>query len=431
LGEQSQDDPRQESRDARSEMHINRQEEIMEDLRGRVLQAQELLEAGRKAIVELGFLKMNQDFPAGEQDGNIFDEGDLAVLEEKSEQDFRMDKARLESEYRGAVGAIVDLVLGEWPPMHDESIYQEMIFNVAQLREEKLDMGELRLMNTAFKELRYAMKVFKPYRLIPKAAVFGSARTAMDHSSFKFAESFGAKLARKGWMIITGGASGIMEAAMIGAGAEKSFGLNILLPFEQSANTIIQGNEKLIFFKYFFTRKLMFLKESQATVLFPGGFGTFDEGFESFTLVQTGKAKPRPLVLMDPPQSTFWKSTLKLMKANLEGEKLVSPQDFSLIRHIQDADQAVEELTRFYRNYDSSRFFKDKYLIRLRNPITDKVLQHINTHFSDILSKGYFERLQHAIDDDVKDSALHRVCFYFDKSSYSRLRQLIDYFNTL
>src|SRR3989338_4088197 len=212
---------------------------------------------------------------------------------------------------------LVELVQGEWPEMHDEHIYQDMLFNVAQLREERLDMGELRLLNTVFKELRYALKVFKPFRLVPKAAVFGSARTPKDHASFNFAADFGAKLAKKGWMIITGGASGIMEAAMVGAGAENSFGLNILLPFEQSANAIILGNDKLIFFKYFFTRKLMFLKESQATVLFPGGFGTFDEGFESFTLVQTGKARPRPLVFVDTPESVFWRSLLTFVKKNM------------------------------------------------------------------------------------------------------------------
>src|SRR3989338_1920051 len=202
------------------------------------------------------------------------------------------------------------------PQGPENEIYADMLFNIGQIREEKFDMGELRLLNTVFKELRYALKVFKPFRLVPKAAVFGSARTPKDHASFNFAADFGAKLAKKGWMIITGGASGIMEAAMVGAGAENSFGLNILLPFEQSANAVIMGNEKLIFFKYFFTRKLMFLKESQATVLFPGGLGTFDEGFESFTLVQTGKAKPRPLVLVDVPESVFWKSTLRLLKQN-------------------------------------------------------------------------------------------------------------------
>src|SRR3990167_6190533 len=215
----------------------------------------------------------------------------------------------------------------------EHQIYREMLFNIGQLQEEKLDIVELRLLNTAFKELRYALKIFKPFRQIPKAAVFGSARPPAHHQDFKIAADFGKKLAKKGWMIITGGAAGIMEAAMIGAGAENSFGLNILLPFEQNANSVIMGNQKLIFFKYFFTRKLMFLKESEATVLFPGGFGTMDEGFESFTLVQTGKAKPRPIVLMDTPKSRFWRSALGFMKENMEKGGLIAGHDLSLIRH--------------------------------------------------------------------------------------------------
>jgi len=326
---------------------------------------------------------------------------------------------------------LIDLVGSRYPDAMEDQVYQDMLFNVGSLREEKLDMAEIRLLNTAFKELRYALKVFKPYRLVPKAAVFGSARTAQSHASFLLAKEFGKKLAKKGWMIITGGASGIMEAAMIGAGAEKSFGLNILLPFEQDANPVIKGNPKLIFFKYFFTRKLMFLKESQATVLFPGGFGTFDEGFESFTLVQTGKAKPRPLVLLDTPESTYWASTLKLLKKNFENDGLISKNDMSLIRHFQEADPAVGELVNFFSNYDSSRFFRDQYLIRVRKPISSGDLARINRDFKDILSRGVFERMTDFHEDDNKDPALERLLFYFDKSSYARLRVLIDTLNSL
>ncbi|HTL70014.1 MAG TPA: TIGR00730 family Rossman fold protein [Candidatus Eisenbacteria bacterium] len=321
------------------------------------------------------------------------------------------------------------LAEAEVPP--ESQIYQEMLYNIAQLKEEKLDVQELRLLNTAFKELRYAMKVFKPYRMIPKAAVFGSARTPKTHPNFKFAAEFGAKLAKKGWMLITGGASGIMEAAMIGAGAENSFGLNILLPFEQSANAVILGNEKLIFFKYFFTRKLMFLKESQATVLFPGGFGTFDEGFESFTLVQTGKAKPRPLIVADPPKSRFWSTMMRYLRLHLESDGLISHGDLELIRHFQDADAAVDELRHFYSNYDSSRFFKDKYLIRVRRPLPAGELGRLGHLFGGILTHGSFERMEDVSEDDVKDPSLERIVFHFDKSSYSRLRLLIDHLNRL
>ena len=326
---------------------------------------------------------------------------------------------------------LAELMENDFPSGAENEIFHDMLFNIGKLREEKLDILELRLLNTAFAELRYALRVFKPYRSAPKAAVFGSARLKPSHADFKLAMVFGKKLAKKGWMLITGGASGIMEAAMIGAGAKNSFGLNIMLPFEQQANSTILGNAKLVFFKYFFTRKLMFLKESQATVLFPGGFGTFDEGFESFTLVQTGKARPRPLVLVDTPKSLYWKSLLIYLKNNMQRGGLISRSDLSLMRHLQDADQAVDEVVTFYKNYDSSRFLRDRYLIRLKNPLSEKQMSFINRSFRDILSSGSFERLDDSQIEDEMGPELFRLLFNFDRSSYARLRQLIDYLNTL
>ncbi len=326
---------------------------------------------------------------------------------------------------------ITSLLGNDFPPSSDDEIFREMLFNVAQVRNENFDTLEIRLLNTAFKELRYAMKIFKPYRAIPKAAVFGSARTKPGHGNYKMAENFGRLLVKKGWMAITGGASGIMEAVMVGAGAEHSFGLNIMLPFEQQPNWVIRGNLKLINFKYFFTRKLMFLKESEATVLFPGGFGTFDEGFESLTLVQTGKAKPRPIVMIDAPGSDYWKSLMRLLKKNLIEEGLISPNDTRLVRHFQDNEAAASELTNFYKNYDSSRFLRDKYLIRLKRPISDEELKAISTRFKDLCSKGALERLADTTEDDNRDPSLERIVFYFDRSSYSRLKELIDTFNSL
>ena len=326
---------------------------------------------------------------------------------------------------------ITSLLGNDFPPSSDDEIFREMLFNIAQLRDENLDTLEIRLLNTAFKELRYAMKVFKSYRSIPKAAIFGSARTKPTHPNYKMAESFGQALVKKGWMVITGGASGIMEAAMVGAGAEHSFGLNIMLPFEQQPNWIIKGNLKLVNFKYFFTRKLMFLKESEATVLFPGGFGTFDEGFESFTLVQTGKAKPRPLVLVDAPGSDYWKSLLRLLKKNLLEEELISPNDLALIRHFQNNEEAVSEVVNFYKNFDSARFLRNRYLIRLKRPLADEELKRISFQFKDLCSQGGLERLKEIAEDDNQDPSLERIVFHFDRMSYSRLRQLVDAFNTL
>ena len=175
----------------------------------------------------------------------------------------------------------------------------------------------------------------------------------------------------------------------------------------------------------------MFLKESEATVLFPGGFGTFDEGFESLTLVQSGKAKPRPIVVIDTPGDSFWRSTLKLFGMNMEGNGLISPGDMALIRHFQDAGEAVGEISGFYSNYHSSRFFKDQYLVRLRRPVPDAALRRLNVDFRDILARGSFERLADVREDDVRDRGLERIVFRFDRSNYSRLRQLIDRFNSL
>jgi uncharacterized protein (TIGR00730 family) len=326
---------------------------------------------------------------------------------------------------------LLDLLGEAVPPGVEDEIFRDMLYNIGKLRNEKLDVLELRLLSTAFAELRYALSVFKPYRGVPKAAVFGSARLKGHHPDFKIAAEFGRKLAKKGWMLITGGASGIMEAAMVGAGAKNSFGLNILLPFEQEPNPTIRGNPKLIYFKYFFTRKLMFLKESEATVLFPGGFGTFDEGFESLTLVQTGKARPRPLVLVDTPGSSFWKDALSLFKRHMAKSGLISPKDLSLMRHFQDAGRAVQEVTGFYKNYDSSRFLKDQYLIRLKRPLSQTAILYLNTHFTDLVTGGKFESLDDIRGDDHADPTLYRLVFNFDRANYARLRQLIDYLNTL
>jgi uncharacterized protein (TIGR00730 family) len=324
---------------------------------------------------------------------------------------------------------IKDLISMSSKGTQEERVCLDMLKTVGKLKSDNLDLMELRLLQKAFGELRYAFKVFQKYRNIKKVAVFGSARTKPGHPDYKMAREFGRKIAKEGWMVITGGASGIMEAAIVGAGAKNSFGLNIMLPFEQDAAEVIRGNRKLIFFKYFFTRKLLFLMESDATVLFPGGFGTWDEAFESCTLVQTGKAKPRPIVMADSRGSSYWSSVMKLMKKNMKHTGLVSKGDLSLIRHFQDVKGAVGELTHFYSNYHSSRFFKKGYLIRLNNKMSSPVMRRINRDFRDILKSGSFHRVGAAAGDNVKDPKLARIYFHFDRVSYSRLRQLVDVLN--
>lgn len=325
---------------------------------------------------------------------------------------------------------LAEVMTTEHPHGTEERMYHDILHSVERIKQGKFNTVELRLINTALRELRYSMAIFKEYYKTPKAAVFGSARTPVTHPDYKMAKKFGAELSRRGWMTITGGASGIMEAAMVGAGAKMSFGLNIRLPFEQDANFIIRSNKKLMNFKYFFTRKLMFLKESAATVLLPGGFGTFDEGFESLTLVQTGKAKPRPIVLIDHPGSDYWAIILDALKKTLERDRLITPGDLSLMRHFQSAEAAAEEVVRFYRNYHSSRFFNDQYLIRVKKRVTEGELKFINKEFKDLTAKGKFTRLNDIKLDDDKDPKLDRIVFNFNRSGYHRLRALIDVLNS-
>lgn len=325
---------------------------------------------------------------------------------------------------------LIQVMRQEHPHGTQERMYHDLLHSIERIKEGNFNTVELRLLSAALRELRYSMAIFKEYYKTPKAAVFGSARTPADHADYKIAKQFGRELTRRGWMTITGGASGIMEAAMVGAGAKNSFGLNIRLPFEQDANFIIRSSKKLMNFKYFFTRKLMFLKESAATVLFPGGFGTFDEGFESLTLVQTGKAKPRPIVLVDHPGSDYWAIMLDALQRTMEKNRLITKGDLSLMRHYQNAADAADEVVRFYRNYHSSRFFEDKYLIRTHKRLTAGELQLINRDFKDLLSRGRFTRMDDFKLDDEKNPKLDRIVFHFNRSGYYRLRVLIDALNS-
>lgn len=326
---------------------------------------------------------------------------------------------------------LLNFLQQESPQGIDDQILQEMLSTVARLRDTEVELIDLKILGTVLKELRYAFSVFQKYRGIPKVAVFGSARLPKTHIDYQLAQEFGKQIVKKGWMVITGGANGIMEAAMRGTGADKSFGLNILLPFEQSANPIIRGNKKLMNFKYFFTRKLMFLKESDATVLFPGGFGTLDEGFESLTLVQTGKAKPRPLLLLDHPGSTYWNSMLQFFKTHLADSGMINSEDLKLVTHFQNAAAAATAIAHFYSNYHSSRFFGERYLIRLRRPITDQHLAQLSYEFKDILAGGKFEKFTDIEKDDEQDPKLARFIFSFDKYHYDRLHQLVEALNRL
>ena len=268
----------------------------------------------------------------------------------------------------------------------------------------------MKLLNRAVKELRYAFKIFAPYSDIPKVSIFGSARTAEDHPQYLAAVRFAELIEQAGWMVITGAGNGIMRAGHHGAKREASFGVAISLPFEQSANTIIDGDHKLVNFKYFFTRKLMFVKEARAIVLFPGGFGTQDEGFEALTLVQTGKSAPIPIVLCDEPGGTYWQHWRTYVKSELLHHGMIDEDDMNLFHITDDPEDAAAEILRFYRRYHSSRFVHKDFVLRLRTAISDDELGLLNREFADLLDEGEISQVPKALaDEDGEYAALPRL----------------------
>ncbi len=271
---------------------------------------------------------------------------------------------------------------------HNEEEVADIIENALRLLTDVSDTGDVRIIKTALRELRYAFRLFAPYLGKRKVTIFGSARTLADAPEYKQAVEFARKITEAGFMVITGAGSGIMQAGHEGAGPEKSFGVNIRLPWEQAANPVIAEDKKLVTFKYFFTRKLIFIRHSDAIALFPGGFGTFDEGFEALTLMQTGKSQPMPLVLVDKPGGIFWKTWDINIRGHLLRDKLISPDDLSLYQITDSADEAVKIITRFYRNFHSTRFVKELLVIRLKNAPGESALAAMNEDFSDIIAGG-------------------------------------------
>src|SRR3989440_3409607 len=264
----------------------------------------------------------------------------------------------------------------------------EIIANALKLLRDETNRGDIKLIDKSFKELRYALKVFAPFRDVRKVSIFGSARTLESHDDYRQAAAFGKAMAAAGWQVITGAGGGIMAAGHGGAGAGPSFGLALRLPFEQKTNPFIQNDPKLINFKYFFTRKLMFVRSSHAIALFPGGFGTMDEGFEVLTLVQTGKAVPMPIVFVDAPGGDYWQSWQDYVEKQLLARGLISPDDLRLYKITDNVDEAVREVRHFYSNFHSVRYIKDEIIIRLHRQLSSTQLADISKAFSDIRVKG-------------------------------------------
>jgi hypothetical protein len=291
--------------------------------------------------------------------------------------------------------------------------------------------GDVRVIQTAVRELRHAFRTFAPYANRRKVTIFGSARFEPDRPEYRQAVEFGRQMAAAGFMIITGAGPGIMQAGHEGAGPEQSFGANIRLPWEQNPNPVIQSDRKLITFKYFFTRKLTFIRHSDALALFPGGFGTLDESYEALTLMQTGKSRIIPLVLIDRPGGTYWKTWDKQVREHLLRNELISADDLNFYQSTDSPDQAVKWITRFYRNYHSSRFVGEQLVMRLQHPPSPSAVAALNEDFADIITAAPL-RVVEATPDEREDDDfvdLPRVAFRFDRKSYGRLRQLIDRLN--
>jgi uncharacterized protein (TIGR00730 family) len=312
-----------------------------------------------------------------------------------------------------------------------EELIQQIKDTADKLHRDKANRGDVKLLSTALRELRYAFKVFAPFRGRRKVTVFGSARMGPDHLSYKQAVEFGREIARDGFMVVTGAASGIMEAGHVGAGRENSIGVNILLPFEQSANSVIAGDTKLMHLKYFFTRKLLFVKEADAVALFPGGFGTQDEAFEALTLVQTGKSHLFPIVCLDHPGGEYWKDWDRYIRKQMLETKMISPADTSLYKVTESVEEAVADIRNFYRVYHSLRYVRGDLVLRIQRAPSAKLLERIRGEFKDILAGGTFE-LTHADPVEANEShiqGLPRLRFRFDRRSLGRLRQLVDLLN--
>jgi uncharacterized protein (TIGR00730 family) len=300
-----------------------------------------------------------------------------------------------------------------------------------KLVRDQANRGDIKLLNTALKELRYAFKVFAPYRNRRKVTLFGSARLTHEHPAYQAAVEFSRRIVAEGFMVITGAASGIMEAGHVGAGRENSIGVNILLPFEQAANAIIAGDVKLMHLKYFFTRKLLIVKESDAVALFPGGFGTQDEGFEVLTLVQTGKSHLFPILLIDEPGGDYWRRWQDYVENVLLKRQLISPEDLALYKITDSVDEAVAEVLKFYRVYHSMRYVRGELVFRLQRELSREALASIRKEFADIAVNGVFEQTA-ALPDEANDphlATLPRLRFRFDRKSLGRLRMLIDAIN--
>lgn len=317
------------------------------------------------------------------------------------------------------------------PSKRAQRLISDLCATAQQMGEDATSIGDLKIASAALAEMRRAFRMFSSYRNVRKVSTFGSARTRKGDATFQVAESFARNISEAGFMVITGAGAGIMEACQRGAGRDRSFGINIELPFEQGANQVIHGDPKLMSFRYFFTRKLFFIKEADAVVLFPGGFGTHDEGFEVLTLLQTGKCQPMPLVFLDRPRGTYWKTWHRYVDDHLRRKGLISDEDFALYRVTDSIEAAVREITRFYRVFHSARYVRDLLVLRINWELSKSFVADLADEFTDILRQPGIERRKpFSVERDEPEIwHLPRLSLRFNRTNFGRLRQLIDRIN--
>ena len=315
----------------------------------------------------------------------------------------------------------------------DDDLVRQMIVTALTMDVDETDRLELKIASQSLAEMHHTWKVFAPYRSRSKVMVFGSARTAAGSPDYEVARELGRLAAESNWMVITGAGPGVMQAAMEGAGVANSMGVNIVLPFEQSSNPVIEGDPKLATVRYFFTRKLAFVKESDAFVLLPGGFGTLDETFELITLMQTGKTYPAPIVLLDSPGSTYWDRWRSFVEDELAAGGLIGDADRDLYHHTRDPVDAVRYLCDFYSVYHSLRYVGPLLVLRLNRPVGDDVVASLQSEFADVVAGGGIERIDATRAERRDGDFVHlpRLSLRFDHRNFGRLHQLIRRLNFL
>ncbi|MEL6490376.1 MAG: LOG family protein [Cyanobacteria bacterium J06634_6] len=318
--------------------------------------------------------------------------------------------------------------LDQLPDLEHGALITQIMETLVRMAQQEAERLDWKILSYSLLDMESGFKAFYPYRHTRKISVFGSARTPSTQPEYQMAAEFSRRVVKQGFMVMTGAGGGIMQAGNEGAGRDRSFGLNIQLPFEQGANPVITGDGKLVDFKYFFTRKLFFLKESDAIALFPGGFGTQDEAFESLTLIQTGKASPLPVVLIDKPGGDYWKSWDYYIRNRLLDQGLISSDDTSLYHLTDSIDDALESVESFYRMYHSSRYIDGQLVIRLKAPLCPGGIDQLNEEFSDILVKGTIREVS-AFDVERGDETEHlpRLALHFNQRNQGRLHQMIRY----